>query len=200
LAINAYIELSASPLKFPSVKPARQRMADRKKNDRQRNAAAVAVTSTTRGASDVMPRQKGFCRRTGWFHPVAGATRAREPKRVGLSVPHRGDLASTLSRRWYEQVGRCGGNLPSRRSTSHHHAVSTFIAARKAAWLLQFFRPSLRPRSDGRLHGSGRAAAILCAGPSQQKNAASFRAGRRFADIPFGKIAYVERGSDAAAL
>jgi len=38
------------------------------------------------------------------------------------------------------------------------------------------------------------------AGPSQPMNAAAFRAARRFADIPFGKIAYVERGSGDAAL
>jgi pimeloyl-ACP methyl ester carboxylesterase len=37
-------------------------------------------------------------------------------------------------------------------------------------------------------------------GRSQPTNAAAFRAARRFADLPFGKIAYVERGSGDAAL
>jgi hypothetical protein len=31
-----------------------------------------------------------------------------------------------------------------RAGATHHHAVLTAKAARKAAWLLQFFRPSLR--------------------------------------------------------
>ncbi|WP_266170532.1 alpha/beta fold hydrolase [Dyella subtropica] len=38
------------------------------------------------------------------------------------------------------------------------------------------------------------------AGPSKPTDAAAFRAERRFADLPFGKIAYVERGSGDAAL
>ncbi|WP_394830302.1 alpha/beta hydrolase [Pendulispora rubella] len=37
-------------------------------------------------------------------------------------------------------------------------------------------------------------------GPLPSLNAAEFRAARRFAEIPFGKIAYVERGSGDAAL
>lgn len=36
--------------------------------------------------------------------------------------------------------------------------------------------------------------------PSQPTDAEAFRAARRFADIPFGNIAYVERGSGEAAL
>jgi len=38
------------------------------------------------------------------------------------------------------------------------------------------------------------------AGPSQPMDAAAFHAARRFADLPFGRIAYVERGSGDAAL
>ncbi len=36
--------------------------------------------------------------------------------------------------------------------------------------------------------------------PSQPTDAEAFRAARRFADLPFGRIAYVERGSGEAAL
>ncbi|WP_233261622.1 alpha/beta fold hydrolase [Vitiosangium sp. GDMCC 1.1324] len=38
------------------------------------------------------------------------------------------------------------------------------------------------------------------AGPLQPTDAEAFRAARRFADLPFGRIAYVERGSGDAAL
>ncbi|MFC5742074.1 alpha/beta fold hydrolase [Dyella tabacisoli] len=38
------------------------------------------------------------------------------------------------------------------------------------------------------------------AAPSRPTDAAAFRAARRYADLPFGKIAYVERGSGDAAL
>jgi pimeloyl-ACP methyl ester carboxylesterase len=44
------------------------------------------------------------------------------------------------------------------------------------------------------LHGAA------SAGPSQPTGAAAFRAARRYAEFPFGKIAYVERGSGDAAL
>src|SRR4051812_39466012 len=38
------------------------------------------------------------------------------------------------------------------------------------------------------------------AGPSQRTDAAAFRAARRYSEISFGKIAYVERGSGEPAL
>lgn len=46
--------------------------------------------------------------------------------------------------------------------------------------------------------GVGRIAAGAV--PSQATDAAAFRAARRFADLPFGRIAYVERGTGDAAL
>ncbi|QSQ19076.1 alpha/beta fold hydrolase [Pyxidicoccus parkwayensis] len=42
--------------------------------------------------------------------------------------------------------------------------------------------------------------AVVGAAPSQPLDAAAFRATRRFANLPFGRIAYVERGSGDAAL
>lgn len=50
---------------------------------------------------------------------------------------------------------------------------------------------------------ASRSAAALARGASDARratDAAAFRAARRFADLPFGKIAYVERGSGDAAL
>ena len=52
-------------------------------------------------------------------------------------------LASAFSPQRYKQA--CGReDPPSRGPTTHHHAVVTPPSARKAVWLLQFFRPSLR--------------------------------------------------------
>lgn len=47
---------------------------------------------------------------------------------------------------------------------------------------------------------TGTRRAIAGANRSRPTDAAAFRAARRFADLPFGKIAYVERGSGDAAL
>jgi hypothetical protein len=42
-------------------------------------------------------------------------------------------------------IGRAGDRIPDiAPGRPPHHAVLTVIAARKAAWLLQFLRPSLR--------------------------------------------------------
>lgn len=47
---------------------------------------------------------------------------------------------------------------------------------------------------------AGRGTAVASPGRLQPTGAAAFAAARRFADLPFGKIAYVERGTGDAAL
>lgn len=60
----------------------------------------------------------------------------------------------------------------------------------------------MKRRNFLKLTGAALAASAMRmqANPAQALDAAAYRATRRFADLSFGRIAYVERGAGATAL